>query len=71
MKGGISMVKLKDLHRGLWFTFKPYDYPKASQVWVKVDYDRSCKKYLCICWDDTSKSRLVSGDREVFTDFTF
>lgn len=65
------MVKIKDLHCGLMFTFKPIDFPRANEVWVKVDYDRSCRKYLCICYADISKSRFVSPDKEVFTDFTF
>ena len=63
--------KLKDLKKGEWFTLKPYEYPTASQVYIKGDYDRSDKKYSCIKWADICAERFLKGNREVYTDFIF
>lgn len=65
------MAKLKDLKKGEYFTIKPIDYPKESQVWVKDEYDRIERKYCCIRFDDISESRLYAGNKEVYIDFTF
>lgn len=64
-------MKLKDLKRGEWFTLKPIAEPKESQVYIKDEYDRSEKKYLCGKFSDISASRLLKPDTEVYTDFTF
>jgi hypothetical protein len=64
-------VKLKELKKGDWFTLKNIPEPKENQVWIKDEYDRSSNKYLCIRWSDISDSREVSGDKEVYTEFTF
>ena len=63
--------ELKDLKRGEYFTLKPIDYPKDSQVWVKDEYDRSSKKFFCTRFSDISSSRLLKGTTPVYTDFTF
>ena len=63
--------KLKDLKKGEWFTLKPYEFPTASQVYIRGEYDRTEKKYDCGKWFDISYSRLLKGDREVYTDFSF
>ena len=64
-------VKLKELKKGDWFTLKNTPEPKENQVWIKDEYDRSSKKYLCTRWSDISDSREISGDKEVYTEFTF
>ena len=64
-------MKLKDLKKGDWFTLKNISEQKDNQVWIKDEYDRSSKKYLCIRWSDISDSKEISGDKEVYTDFTF
>lgn len=64
-------MKLKDLKKGDYFTLKDIAEPKENQVWVKDDYDRSDKKYLCIRFSDISDSRLIAGGKEVYTEFTF
>ena len=64
-------MKLKDLKKGEYFTLKDIAEPKENQVWVKDDYDRSSKKYLCIRFSDISDSKLIAGDKEVYTEFTF
>jgi hypothetical protein len=64
-------MKLKELKQGDWFTLKPYTEPKESQVYIRGEYDRTEKKYDCGKFSDISYSRLLKGDTEVYTDFTF
>ena len=64
-------MKLKELKRGDWFTLKPIENPKESQVYIRDEYDRESKKYVCGKFSDISASRLLKGDTEVYTDFTF
>ena len=64
-------MKLKDLKKGDWFTLKNISEPKDNQVWIKDEYNRSSKKYLCIRWSDISDSKEISGDKEVYTNFIF
>lgn len=64
-------MKLKELKKGAWFTLKPIPSPAPSQVWIRGDYDRTEKRYSAINWEDMNRERLLSGDREVFVDFTF
>lgn len=62
---------LKDLKKGEFFTKKPLSEPKESQVWIRQEYDRSAHKYWCQRWDDVSDFCLMSGLKEVYTEFTF
>ena len=64
-------MKLKDLKKGDWFTLKNISEPKDNQVWIKDEYDRSSKKYLCIRWSDISDSKEILGEKEVYTNFIF
>ena len=64
-------MKLKELKIGEYFTLKPYSEPKENQVYIREEYDRSERKYECGKFSDISYSRLLKGDTEVFTDFTF
>ena len=63
--------KLKDLKVGDWFTLKPYDFPRESQVYIRGEYDRASKKYGCGKWDDIGASREYKGDKIVYVDFIF
>lgn len=65
------MKKLKDLKQGEWFTLKPIEYPKESQVYIRGEYDRTAKKYDCGKFSDICYTRLLKGDIPVYTDFTF
>ena len=38
-------MKLKELKQGDWFTLKPIEAPKESQVYIRGEYDRTEKKY--------------------------
>ena len=64
-------MKLRDVKKGAWFTLKPIECPKPSQVWIRGEYDRTEKRYSAINWDDMNRERFLSGNREVFVDFTF
>ena len=64
-------MKLKDLKNGEYFTLKPIENPKETQVYIKGDYDRSEKAYDCGKFSDISINRFIKGDKEVYTDFTF
>lgn len=64
-------MKIKNLKKGDFFTKKPLDNPKESQVWMRGDYDRSLKKYECIRFDDMCTFCYLPGDRDVYTGFTF
>lgn len=64
-------MKLKDLKAGDYFTKKPIAEPKEYQVWIRQAYDRSTKKYEIVRWDDICNMQLMSGDKEVFTEFVF
>lgn len=67
----VTPIKLKDLRKGDFFTFKPVGYPKESQVYIKDDYDRSQKKYFCQKFTDFCDGKYKSGETVVFTGFTF
>ncbi len=64
-------MTIRDLKIGDYFTLKPIDSPKESQVYVRADYDRSAKKYEAFRFSDVSDSRLFKPTTEVYTDFTF
>lgn len=65
------MKKLKELKYGEYFILKDIPEPKESQVYIRGEYDRSSKKYLCGKFVDISYSRLLSGETTVYTEFTF
>lgn len=64
-------MKLKQLKEGEMFTLKPIEEPKYNQVYIREEYCREEKKYLCGRADDISYSRFIRGDTVVYTDFTF
>lgn len=64
-------MMLKDLKKGDYFTIKPIETPTEKQVYIKGDYDRASKNYECTRFDDICESRSFSGNRTVYTDFTF
>lgn len=64
-------MKLKDLKQGDWFTLKPIEEPTESQVYIRGEYDRTERKYVCGKFSDISFSRSLKGDTTVYTEFTF
>lgn len=64
-------MKLKELKIGEYFTLKPLENPTENQVYIRGRYDCSYKKYDCGKFSDISYSRMFSGNKEVYTEFTF
>lgn len=64
-------MTLNQLKKGEWFTLKPIEYPKESQVYVRGDYERSEKKYSCSKWSDINSERFLKGTTIVYTEFIF
>lgn len=60
------MKALKQLKQGEYFTLKEIEFPKESQVWIKDEYDREEKAYLCYNFADTSKDKYIKGDKQVY-----
>lgn len=71
MFNDVGTTTIKNLKKGSYFTFKDVDFPSESQVWIRDEYDRESRKYLVYCFGDVNKSRLVSGDKIIFTNFIF
>lgn len=44
--------KIKDLKKGEYFTLRPMEEAKESQVWIKGNYTRRKKGYSCTKWND-------------------
>ena len=66
-----NAVPLKSLKKGAWFTVKPIAYPTDKQVYIKDDYDREEKKFMCGRCDDISYSTYFKGDKMVYDDNNF
>lgn len=66
-----NAVPLKSLKKGAWFTIKPIAYPTDKQVYIKDDYDREEKKFMCGRCDDISYSTYFKGDKLVYSDDNF
>lgn len=64
-------MTIKEIKKGDYFTLKPIEEPKESQVYVRGEYDRSEKKYSCYKFSDTNAERFFAGTKEVYTDFIF
>ena len=67
----MTAIKMKELKKGEFFTLKPVEQPKESQVYIKSDYDRSEKAYWATKWSDIGDGKYVSGNRVVYIDFEF
>ena len=62
---------IRDLKKGEFFTRKPIENPKESQVWTRGEYDKSAKAYEATRFDDINHSVLLRRTTGVYTDFTF
>ncbi|MBR3564715.1 MAG: hypothetical protein IKN39_04530 [Clostridia bacterium] len=60
------MKALKKLKQGEYFTLKEVEEPKESQVWIKDEYDREEKAFLCYNFANTSKWKYIKGDKQVY-----
>ena len=64
-------MKVKELKKGDFFTKKPLDNPRESQVWIRGDYNHSMKRYECQRFDDASAFCYLPGEKDVCTCFSF
>ena len=62
---------LKDLKKGEFFTRKPIENPKETQVLIRGKYDRASKRYEAIHFSDVWFCGLLKGETKVYTGFTF
>ena len=67
----MKSIKLKDLKQGEWFTRKPIEEPTEKQVFIRRDYIRVDKKYICERFNNMNSYILLKGDTIVYTDFIF
>lgn len=67
----MEAIKLRDLKKGEFFTRKPIEEPKESQVFIKGGYDRSEKKYACERFSDICDYIQLKADTVVYIGFTF
>lgn len=67
----MTKTTLKEIKRGEWFTLKPIEEPTEKQVFIKDEYDRAEKKYICGRFDDIGYSRLLKASTVVYIGFTF
>ena len=44
---------------------------KESQVYVRDEYCREAKAYICYKFEDVNRDRLIKGSKEVYIDFYF
>lgn len=61
---------LDNLQNDTFFTLKPFEYPKDSQVYTKDFYCREEKKYCISNYSNTSE-KLCKGDKVVYINFEF
>lgn len=66
-------MKLNELKKGDYFCIRPHhdEEVKPKQVYIKGDYNRTTKKYICGRCDDISYSREFHGCLDVYLDFTY
>ena len=65
------MMTIKDLKQGDYFTLNPIEYPNENQVYVRGEYVREVKAYICYKFSDINAERLIKGSKEIFTEFVF
>lgn len=63
---------LKELKKGEYFTIKPIETPNDCQVFIKGDYDRETKTYICVkCSDVFGTGRAFKANKLIYTDFIY
>lgn len=62
--------KIRDLKVGEFFRLKDSE---TAPVWIRCEYVRieGANKYSCTRFEDITHENLMSGDREVYVEFTF
>ena len=62
---------IRQIKKGTFFTLKPIEKPKESQVYVRDEYNRSTKKYEAYKFEDVSDFCEFNGVKKVYIDFYF
>ena len=62
---------LKDVKKGEFFTKKPIEEPKETQVFIRDEYDRGEKKYEITRFSEFCNTAFLKGTAKVYTGFTF
>ena len=62
---------LKDLKKGEFFTKKPIEEPKETQVFIRGEYDRGERKYEISRFSDFCDIAFLKGTAKVYVGFTF
>ena len=62
---------LKNLKKGEFFTKKPIEEPKETQVFIRGEYDRGEKKYGISRFSDFCDTAYIKGTAKVYVGFTF
>lgn len=63
------MKTLDKLKKGDLFTIHDIEEPQEYQVWVRDEYDRSERKYLCHNYANNSRWRYFKGNTIIFDVF--
>lgn len=67
----MKTTTIKQLKIGDFFTLKPCEEAKESNVLVRGIYDRSSKTFECYKFSDVNHIYLFKANRIVYTDFIF
>ena len=62
---------LKDVKKGEFFTKKPIEEPKETQVFIRGEYDRGEKKYEITRFSDFYDTAYLKSTAKVYKGFTF
>ena len=62
---------LKDLKKGEFFTKKPIEELKETQVFIRGEYDKGEKKYEITRFSDFCDTAYLKGTAKVYVGFTF
>lgn len=61
------MKSIKELKQGDLFTTREIiEEPQPYQIWVRDEYDRSERRYLCHNYEDANRWRYYKGDKQVY-----
>jgi hypothetical protein len=60
-------MQLKDVKQGEYIRLKP----DSKKTYIRLDYDRSTKRFAVQDFDNINYFRYLKGTTEVHVDFTF
>lgn len=67
----MKAIKLRDVKTGEYFTRKAIEEPNEKQVFIKRDYVRQDKRFICERFSDMNDYIMLKSDTTVYIDFTF